>query len=98
VNPLDLSRTRAELILENAFLRQQLIVLSRQVRRPAPNWRDRALFVLLASRLRAWKGSRMIVQPDTLLPGHRDLFRRVWKHRSKPRHKGGRRWQRMLWR
>ena len=31
----DLVRTKAELVAENAFLRQQLIVLSRQVKRPA---------------------------------------------------------------
>ncbi len=32
---LDLTRSKTELILENAFLRQQLIVLNRQVKRPA---------------------------------------------------------------
>jgi hypothetical protein len=32
---LDLTRSRSELVLENAFLRQQLIVLNCQVIRPA---------------------------------------------------------------
>jgi putative transposase len=40
---LDLTRTKSELVLENALLRQQLIVLQRHVRRPALTWRDRAL-------------------------------------------------------
>ena len=31
----DLARTKAELVAENALLRQQLVVLRRQVRRPA---------------------------------------------------------------
>jgi hypothetical protein len=30
----DLTRSKKELILENAFLRQQLIILDRQVKRP----------------------------------------------------------------
>lgn len=55
-------------MLENALLRQQLIVLQRQVKRPTLAWRDRALFVLLASKLRSWKETLLIVQPDTLLP------------------------------
>jgi hypothetical protein len=74
---LNLTRTKAELVLENALLRQQLIVLQRQVKRPALTWRDRALFVLIASKLPHWKTALMIVQPDTLLRWHRDLFRWV---------------------
>ena len=38
--------------MENALLRQQLIVLQRQVKRPKLTLRDRALFVLLASKPR----------------------------------------------
>ena len=79
---LDLSRSNAELMLENAPLRQQLIVLQRQTKRPKLTWRDRAIFVLLASRLRAWKHALVIIQPDTLLRWHRDLFRRYWRRRS----------------
>jgi len=63
---LDLSRSKAELILENAFLRQQLIVLNRQVIRPAIKPRERVFLVLLASGLRSWKQALAIVQPDTL--------------------------------
>ena len=87
---IDLTRSRTELILENALLRQQLIVVSRQVKRPALTWRDRALFVLLASKLRTWKQALLIVQPETLLRWHRDLFRRVWRRKSRPKSKPGR--------
>ena len=76
--------------MENALLRQQLIILRRQVRRPRLTWRDRTLFVLLASKLHSWKQALVIVQPETLLRWHRDLFRRVWKRKSRPKESGGR--------
>ena len=82
--PLDVTRSRRELVLGNMLLRQQLIVLKRQVKRPALTWRDRTLFVLLASRLRAWKQALVIVQRDTLLRWHRELFRWVWRRKSRP--------------
>jgi len=85
---MDLTRTKSELLLENMLLRQQLIVLKRQAKRPALTWRDRTLFVLLASRLRTWKQALVIVQPETVLRWHRDLFRWVWKRKSKPRRRG----------
>ena len=87
---LDLTRSKSELVLENALLRQQLIVLKRQTKRPILTWRDRALFVLLVSKLRTWKNALVIVQPDTVLRWHRDLFRRVWKRKSRSKGKRGR--------
>jgi putative transposase len=87
---MDLTRSKPELLLENLLLRQQLIVLKRQVKRPALTWRDRALLVLLASRLPTWKTALVIVQPDTVLRWHRELFRWVWRRKSKPRQRRGR--------
>jgi putative transposase len=78
----DTTRTRLDLIMENAFLRQQMIILSRQPKRPTLSWRDRVTLVLLANRLHAWKASLLIVQPDTLLRWHREMFRKVWKRKS----------------
>ena len=78
---LDLARSKSELVLENALLRQQLIVLERQTKRPKLTWHDRALFVLWASKLRTWRQALVIVQPDTVLRWHRDLFRQVWKQK-----------------
>jgi putative transposase len=43
---IDLARSKSELMLENALLRQQLIILRRQAKRPMLTWRDRILFVL----------------------------------------------------
>ncbi|MFL5701380.1 MAG: helix-turn-helix domain-containing protein [Ktedonobacteraceae bacterium] len=78
----DLGKSKPELIAENALLRQQLIILSRQVKRPACNKADRTLLVLLARFVRTWKQALLIVQPDTLLHWHRELFCLVWKRRS----------------
>ena len=44
---------------------------------------DRVLLVLLARLVRTWKQALIIVQPDTLLRWHRELFRLYWKRRSK---------------
>ncbi len=58
---LDLTRCKSELVLENALLRQQLIVLERQIKRPQLNWRDRALIVFLASKrlsFARWAGGK----------------------------------------
>lgn len=81
----DLVRRRHDLLLENAFLRQQVIVLSRATKRPAlPPW-DRGLLVLLARRLRTWADALLIVQPETLLRWHRQGFRLFWRWKSAPR-------------
>jgi putative transposase len=79
----DLGRSKSELVAENALLRQQLTILRRQVKRPACTKTDRVLLVLLARMVRTWKQTLFIVQPETLLRWHRELFRLVWKHKSK---------------
>ncbi len=79
----DLTRSRADLIAENAMLRQQLIVLKRQVKRPQFTDFDRIRLVLAARCTQFWKQALFIVQPDTLLRWHRVLFRRYWRRKSK---------------
>jgi putative transposase len=78
----DLGRSKSELVAENALLRHQLIILKRQVKRPACKKTDRVLLVLMARMVRTWKQALFIVQPETLLRWHRELFRLVWKRRS----------------
>ncbi len=80
----DLLRTRAQLLAENAFLRQQLIVLRRGIKRPDVKRTDRALLVLLAGRVRAWRQALLVVQPATLLRWHRAGFRALWRRTSRP--------------
>jgi hypothetical protein len=79
----DLVRSKPELLLENALLRQQLIILQRGVKHPRCTPTDRALLVLLASRLRTWRAALLIIQPDTLLRWHRQLYRRFWRRASR---------------
>jgi putative transposase len=86
----DLGRTKRELMLENALLRQQLIVASRQMKRPKLTWRDRARVVVLASRLKSWKTTLLMVKPETVLRWHRDLFRQVWRRKSRTKTRVGR--------
>jgi len=79
----DLTRSRVDLIAENVMLRQQLIVLKRQVKRPQLTNFDRIRLVLAARCTQFWQQALFIVQPDTLLRWHRDLFRRYWRRKSK---------------
>ena len=79
----DLVRSKPQLIAENALLRQQLIILRRSVKRPHCAPVDRAVLVLLAGRVRSWRQSLLIVQPDTLLRLHRNLFGRFWRRKSR---------------
>jgi putative transposase len=79
----DLGKSKSQLIAENALLRQQLIVLRRQVKRPTFTRTDRILLVLLARLVRTWQKALVIVQPDTLLKWHRELFGLYWKRKSK---------------
>ena len=79
----DLRRSRKDLIIENAILRQQLIVLNRQVKRPQLTQGDRVRLVLLARLTEFWQQALHIVQPDTRLRWHRNLFPRYWRRKSK---------------
>jgi putative transposase len=83
----DLNRSRADLLVENALLRQQLIVLYRQLKRPQLTNGDRIRLVLLARCTIFWHQALHIIQPDTLLRWHRDLFRLYWRHISRNRKK-----------
>jgi putative transposase len=81
----DLARGKAELVAENALLRQQLMILRRQIKRPTYKKSDRILLVLLARAVRAWRQALFLVQPETLLRWHRKGFRLFWKHKSRPK-------------
>ena len=81
----DLTRSRDELLLENALLRHQVLVLHRAARRPRFTPLDRGLLVLFASRLRTWASALLIVQPETMLRWHRQGFRPFWRRKSAPR-------------
>jgi putative transposase len=78
----DLTRSRTDLVVENALLRQQLIVLNRQIKRPQLIAPDRFRLVFLSHFTKFWKQALHIVQPDTLLRWHRELFQFYWRRKS----------------
>jgi putative transposase len=79
----DLFRSKPQLVAENALLRQQLVILRRQIKRPVYAKTDRLLLLILASMVRTWKQALFLVQPETLLRWHRELFRWFWKRKTK---------------
>jgi len=80
--------------IEILLLRHQLAVLQRQLavtgKRPRPDWADRAIITLLVGLVPKARcaGLHLFVAPDTVLRWHRDLLRRRWA--DKPRPKNGR--------
>jgi putative transposase len=78
----DLTRSRTDLLIENALLRQQLIILKRQVKRPQLTNPERFRLVFLSHFTKFWKQTVHMVQPDTLLSWHRNLFRNDWWRKS----------------
>jgi len=79
----DLIRSWTDLLIENAMLRQQLIILNRQVKRPLVTKQDRLWMVLFARCTRFWKQAVLVFQPETVLRWHRDLFRFYWRWKSR---------------
>jgi hypothetical protein len=74
-------------VIENALLRQQLIVLNRQIKRPQLTNPDRLLLVFLSHFMKFWKQALHITQLDTLLHWHRELFRIFWRKKSQGKSK-----------
>ena len=79
----DLTRSRTELLAENALLRQQLIVLRRRAKRPKIRPHERGVMVALAALTRVWRDAMLVVKPETILRWHRQGFRLFWKRKSR---------------
>ncbi len=80
---VDAVRSRRELLVENALLRHQIVVLRRQVPRPKLTPADRLRFLLAARLLPGWRRAVALVQPQTILRWHRLGFRLFWRRKSK---------------
>ncbi len=78
----DFGRSKPALIAENAFLRQQLLVLNRQVTKPQFTPLDRIILVFLANLVKGWQQTLLILQPNTLLRWHCQGFKLFWKFKS----------------
>ena len=75
----DLTRSHTDLVVENALLRQQLIVLKRKIKRPQLTNPERFRLVFLSHFTKFWKQALHIVQPGTLLRWHREFFQFYWR-------------------
>jgi hypothetical protein len=81
-------RSRANLVIENVALRQQVASLIKQRRRPTLDNADRAFWVALRAAWPRWMNALVIVKTDTVAKWHRERFRRHWAMISRQRHPG----------
>ena len=81
-------RRRADLVLENLALRQQVTALKKERRRPPLRDIDRAFWAALCQSWPLWASRLVIVKADTVARWHRDRFRRYWAKISQRRRPG----------
>ena len=81
-------RSRHDLGLELAALREQMGVLKRQNPRPKLNRWDRLFWLTLRRLWSRWASALLIVKPETVVRWHRAGFR--WYGRFLSRHRPGR--------
>ena len=81
-------RRRADLVIENLALRQQVAVLKKERRRPLLDNADRAFWVALRQSWPGWASRFVIVNADTVARWNRDRFRRYWAKISRRRYLG----------
>jgi hypothetical protein len=80
---LDFATPRATLVAENLLLRQQVIILRRQVKRPRLRHVERWLLGAIAGRFRRLLGTILVVKPETVIRWHRVGWRLLWRWRSR---------------
>ncbi len=81
-------RRRADLVLENLALRQQVAALKKERPHPPLEDVDRAFWVALLQSWPAWASRLVIVKADTVARWNRDRFRRYWAKISQRRQAG----------
>ena len=81
-------RRRADLVLENLALRQQVTALKKKRPRPPLGDIDRAFWAALRQSWPTWASRLVIVKADTVARWHRDRFRRYWAKISQRRRPG----------
>ncbi len=84
-------KSRRHLLLENAALRHQLLVLSRNAKRPRFNPIDRLFWVWLSAVWTPWRQAIRLIQPNTVIHWHRQGFRRFWRWQSRAQKVGRKR-------
>src|SRR6266516_268076 len=79
-----LGRGQASKDAEILVLRQEVMVLRRQVPRPTADWAGRAILAALARLLPAALRASRLVTPGTLLAWHRRLLTRTLAYPRRP--------------
>ena len=85
-----LARSRAELVLENLALRQQVASLKCERPRPHLDDLDRGFWVAFRESWPGWIDRLKIVTPDTVVRWRRQRFRRYWTRLSRENRRPGR--------
>ena len=71
-------RDREALVTENLLLRHQLGVLTRPTRkRPRLRARDKLFWVVIRALCRDWRRHLVVVQPESVIRWHRQVWRLV---------------------
>ena len=78
-------RRRADLVIENLALRQQVTALKKERPRSTLDDTDRAFWVALRRSWPVWASRLVIVHADTVARWNRDRFRRYWAKISRRR-------------
>jgi hypothetical protein len=79
-----LDRSQASKNAEIMMLRHEVAVLRRQLKRPTPDWADRAVLAALARLLPTALLAHRLVTPGTLLAWHRRPISRKWTYPGQP--------------
>jgi hypothetical protein len=69
---------RADLLLENLALRQQLALFVQRGRRPRIDGADRIFWIILSRWWSRWSDTLAFVNPETVVQWHRAGFREYW--------------------
>jgi hypothetical protein len=85
-----LAKSRAELVLENLALRQQVASLKRERPRPNLDDSDRGFWVASRESWPNWIDRLEIVAPETVVKWRRQRFRRYWTRISHENRRPGR--------
>jgi len=81
-------KDRADLVLENIVLRQQLSCLKHRGKRPELRPLDCALWAILSRCWSLWRELLVMVKPATVVRWHRKGFRLFWTWKSRKRRPG----------
>src|SRR5258706_13869476 len=80
-------RSRASLVAENELLRQQLAAAKSRLQRKRVMFTgsQRLTIALLTRWMASWRATVTLGQPATVVWGHREGFRLLWRWRSRKR-------------